>query len=222
MCGCRLHLRGISHNKYSVPRKMHVLYLTVISSMFRSLRRLVFSSLCLVSAMSTAQAEVVVVLNSRDATVQLLDQKTYAPLSTFAVGKEPHHLMETPDGKSLIVASSVGNELIFLDPVVGPDPAPHQQHPRPLPDRLFAGPEVVHFELAAPGPHRPVPLRRQEPDPGQAHPAAEAAQPHGVHGRQQHGLHHAAGQQPGQRHRPGHADRQVDACRSAPRRPVSP
>lgn len=87
--------------------------------MFRSLRRLVFSSLCLVSAMSTAQAEVVVVLNSRDATVQLLDQKTYAPLSTFAVGKEPHHLMETPDGKSLIVASSVGNELIFLDPVSG-------------------------------------------------------------------------------------------------------
>lgn len=87
--------------------------------MFRSLRRLVFSSLCLVSAISTAQAEVVVVLNSRDATVQLLDQKTYAPLSAFAVGKEPHHLMETPDGKSLIVASSVGNELIFLDPVSG-------------------------------------------------------------------------------------------------------
>ena len=87
--------------------------------MFRSLRRLVFSSLCLVSAISTAQAEVVVVLNSRDATVQLLDQKTYAPLSTFAVGKEPHPLMETPDGKSLIVASSVGNELIFLDPVSG-------------------------------------------------------------------------------------------------------
>lgn len=87
--------------------------------MFRSLRRLVFSSLCLVSAISTAQAEVVVVLNSRDATVQLLDQKTYAPLSTFAVGKEPHHLMGTPDGKSLIVASSVGNELIFLDPVSG-------------------------------------------------------------------------------------------------------
>ena len=87
--------------------------------MFRSLRRFLFSSLCLVSAMSTAQAEVVVVLTSRDATVQLLDQKTYAPLSTFAVGKEPHHLMETPDGKSLIVASSVGNELIFLDPVSG-------------------------------------------------------------------------------------------------------
>jgi YVTN family beta-propeller protein len=61
----------------------------------------------------------VVVLNSRDATVQLLDQKTGADNGTFAVGKEPHHLMATPDNKSVIVASSVGNELIFLDPVSG-------------------------------------------------------------------------------------------------------
>ena len=59
------------------------------------------------------------VLNSRDATIQLLDQQTYADKGTFAVGKEPHHLMSTPDNKSLIVASSVGNELIFLDPVTG-------------------------------------------------------------------------------------------------------
>lgn len=69
--------------------------------------------------MSAAQANVVVVLNSRDATVQLLDQSTFKDLSTFAVGKEPHHLMSTPDNKSLIVASSVGNELIFLDPKTG-------------------------------------------------------------------------------------------------------
>jgi DNA-binding beta-propeller fold protein YncE len=61
----------------------------------------------------------VVVLNSRDATIQLLDQATYKDLSTIPVGKEPHHLMATPDNKSLIVASSVGNELIFLDPKSG-------------------------------------------------------------------------------------------------------
>lgn len=87
--------------------------------MFRSLSRTLFSCLCLLFAAATAQADVVVVLNSRDATVQLLDQATYGVLSTFPVGKEPHHLMETPDGKSLIVASSVGNELIFLDPKSG-------------------------------------------------------------------------------------------------------
>jgi YVTN family beta-propeller protein len=86
--------------------------------MFRSLRRIALSTVCLVAAAS-AQANVVVVLNSRDATVQLLDQTTYKSLQTFAVGKEPHHLMPTPDNKSLIVASAVGNELIFLDPKSG-------------------------------------------------------------------------------------------------------
>jgi YVTN family beta-propeller protein len=80
------------------------------------------SLVCLVGAMSavvTAHASVVVVLNSRDATIQLLDQATYGTISSFPVGKEPHHLMATPDNKSLIVASAVGNELIFLDPKTG-------------------------------------------------------------------------------------------------------
>lgn len=88
--------------------------------MFRCLRRLAISSVCLLSAaVPAAQANVVVVLNSRDATVQLLDQTTYKNISTFPVGKEPHHLMATPDNKSLIVASAVGNELVFLDPKSG-------------------------------------------------------------------------------------------------------
>lgn len=87
--------------------------------MLRSLRRIVLSSVCALAAMQGAQANVVVVLNSRDATVQLLDQDTYKDLQTIPVGKEPHHLMATPDNKSLIVASSVGNELIFLDPKTG-------------------------------------------------------------------------------------------------------
>jgi YVTN family beta-propeller protein len=85
--------------------------------MLRSFRRLVLSSFLL--AVGSAQANVVVVLNSRDASVQLLDQSSYQDLGTIAVGKEPHHLMATPDNKSLIVASSVGNELIFLDPRTG-------------------------------------------------------------------------------------------------------
>jgi YVTN family beta-propeller protein len=87
--------------------------------MLRSFHRLVISVLCLASIAGTASAKVVVVLNSRDATIQLLDQQTYASVATYPVGKEPHHLMSTPDNKSLIVASSVGNELIFLDPVTG-------------------------------------------------------------------------------------------------------
>jgi YVTN family beta-propeller protein len=90
--------------------------------MFRSLRRLLACSLVAVPALiatGAASANVVVVLNSRDATVQLLDQGSFKSLQTFPVGKEPHHLMATPDNRSLIVASSMGNELVFLDPKTG-------------------------------------------------------------------------------------------------------
>lgn len=85
----------------------------------RRFPKLFLSVCCLLTAVTAAQANVVVVLNSRDATVKLLDQATFAETATFAVGKEPHHLMPTPDNKSVIVASSVGNELIFLDPITG-------------------------------------------------------------------------------------------------------
>ena len=84
----------------------------------RFLPHYLFASLGLLAA-SLAQANVVVVLNSGDATISLLDQATFRTLDTYSVGKEPHHLMATPDNKSLIVASAVGNELIFLDPKSG-------------------------------------------------------------------------------------------------------
>jgi len=68
---------------------------------------------------ASANANTVVVLNSRDATITLLDQTTYKEIGTFPVGKEPHHLMPTPDNKSLIVAAATGDSLLFLDPKSG-------------------------------------------------------------------------------------------------------
>lgn len=62
-----------------------------------------------------AHAEVVTVLNSGDASVTLIDKDSRRVLETFPIGKEPHHLIATPDEKSLIVANAVGNELVFLD-----------------------------------------------------------------------------------------------------------
>lgn len=89
--------------------------------MSRSVFRLLCGFVCWFAGaiLSLAHADVVVVLNSRDATVTLLDSVKHQEISTFAVGKEPHHLMATPDNQSLIVASSVGNELLFLNPKTG-------------------------------------------------------------------------------------------------------
>lgn len=66
-----------------------------------------------------ATAQVVVVLNSRDASVSLIDQKTFTEIGRVQVGKEPHHLYPKPDGKSLIVANAMSNDLHFLDPLTG-------------------------------------------------------------------------------------------------------
>ncbi len=74
---------------------------------------------CLAIAAPAALAQVAIVLNSRDATVSLIDQKTYTETARFDVGKEPHHLYLKPDGKSLIVANALSNDLHFLDPVTG-------------------------------------------------------------------------------------------------------
>lgn len=60
-----------------------------------------------------------VILNSRDASVSLIDTKTYTEVGRVDVGKEPHHLYPTPDGKSLIVANAASDDLHFLDPLSG-------------------------------------------------------------------------------------------------------
>lgn len=66
-----------------------------------------------------AGAGTVIILNSAEASISLIDEATAQVKSTFPVGKEPHHLMATPDNKSLIVANSISNNLVFLDPKTG-------------------------------------------------------------------------------------------------------
>ena len=66
-----------------------------------------------------ARADNVIVLNSAEATLSLVDEGTHQVVAKIPTGKEPHHLMATPDNKYLIVADSVSNDLMFLDPKTG-------------------------------------------------------------------------------------------------------
>lgn len=66
-----------------------------------------------------ARANDVIVLNSGEATLSLIDQATREVVGKVPTGKEPHHLMLVPGGKSLIVADSVSNNLMFIDPKTG-------------------------------------------------------------------------------------------------------
>jgi DNA-binding beta-propeller fold protein YncE len=66
-----------------------------------------------------AMPETAIVLNSDEASISIVDRHTMTEIERVPVGREPHHLVLTPDGRDLVVASTLTNELLFLDPVTG-------------------------------------------------------------------------------------------------------
>ena len=65
------------------------------------------------------QPKVAIVLNSADASISLVDMESHKVTKTVPVGKEPHHLMMTPDQKTLLVANAAGNDVVLLNPITG-------------------------------------------------------------------------------------------------------
>ena len=59
------------------------------------------------------------VVNSGGASISLVDMSSEKELRRVPVLREPHHVALSPDGKSLLVGDTVGNEMLFLDPATG-------------------------------------------------------------------------------------------------------
>lgn len=59
------------------------------------------------------------VVNSAGASVSVVDMTKRLEVRRIPVLREPHHLMLSPDGKSLLLGDTVGNEMLFLDPASG-------------------------------------------------------------------------------------------------------
>ena len=70
-------------------------------------------------AQAMQPGEQVIVLNSGEGTVTVIDRATRKVMRTFPVGKEPHHLIPTLDESELVVANATSNDLVFLDPITG-------------------------------------------------------------------------------------------------------
>lgn len=66
-----------------------------------------------------AQAGLAIVLNSGEDTISLIDTNTYKEISRRPAGREPHHLMLTPDKRDLLIGNAVGNDLFFVNPATG-------------------------------------------------------------------------------------------------------
>ena len=71
------------------------------------------------SAGTPAEPKLAIVLNSAEASVSLIDMPTRKVIKTVPVGKEPHHLMLTPDQKTLLIANAAGNDVQLMNPVNG-------------------------------------------------------------------------------------------------------
>ena len=72
-----------------------------------------------VTSDAKAEPKLVVVLNSGEASVSLIDMPTRKVIKTVPVGKEPHHLMMTPDQKMLLIANAAGNDVVIMNPGTG-------------------------------------------------------------------------------------------------------
>lgn len=80
------------------------------------MKKAIIAALALVLGVSTgARADQVIVLNSEEASYSILSRGLRTETQRLPIGREPHHLMPTPDGKELLIASTVTNELVALD-----------------------------------------------------------------------------------------------------------
>ncbi len=84
------------------------------------MRRITFGLLlCLCLSPASRAAGVVYVINSAGASISVVDMATQQEVRRIPVSREPHHLVLSPDGKSLLVGDTAGNEMLFLDPATG-------------------------------------------------------------------------------------------------------
>jgi len=66
-----------------------------------------------------ARADLLYVLNSGDADVQVLDAGTREEVRRIPILREAHHLVWAPDHSVLLIGDSGGNEMLFVQPATG-------------------------------------------------------------------------------------------------------
>ena len=59
------------------------------------------------------------VVNSAGASVSVIDMTGMKEVRRIPTLREPHHLILSPDGHSLLVGDTAGNQIMFLDPTTG-------------------------------------------------------------------------------------------------------
>ncbi|MDB5399953.1 MAG: PGRS-subfamily of Gly-rich protein [Rhodopila sp.] len=59
------------------------------------------------------------IINSGGASISVIDMATQKEVRRIPTLREPHHLALSPDGHSLLIGDTAGNQMMFLDPGTG-------------------------------------------------------------------------------------------------------
>ncbi|WP_421998836.1 YncE family protein [Reyranella sp.] len=73
------------------------------------------ATVLVLAAGGSARADSVLVLNSEEASYSILSRTGRVELQRLPIGREPHHVVPSPNGKEIVVGSTATNELVFLD-----------------------------------------------------------------------------------------------------------
>jgi DNA-binding beta-propeller fold protein YncE len=74
-------------------------------------------SLLVLSVWPAMASGLAFIVNSGGASISLVDMSSRKEMRRVPVLREPHHVALSPDGKSLLVGDTVGNEMLFFDPL---------------------------------------------------------------------------------------------------------
>ena len=80
------------------------------------MRRLLLSLGLLLAPATSHAAGAVLVMNSGEASLSIIDMAGQREIRRIPALREPHHVMLSPDGKELLVGDTVANEMLALDP----------------------------------------------------------------------------------------------------------
>jgi DNA-binding beta-propeller fold protein YncE len=83
------------------------------------MRRTLVALLLLFSPLAARASGVAFIINSAGASISVVDMTSQREVRRIPVLREPHHLVLSPDRKSLLVGDTAGNEMLFLDPATG-------------------------------------------------------------------------------------------------------
>ncbi len=79
----------------------------------------VFLSAFVLAAGQAMAGGIAFIVNSNSASISVIDMTTQKEVRRIPTLREPHHLILTPDGKTLLVGDTAGNQFMFLDPNTG-------------------------------------------------------------------------------------------------------